>query len=194
MALSEFSRAFDEYLEKWGFRCSGELMLTVPSFQENPGALVDILKTYCNHRSISLETISFQIAPSQQYLPSYDGGPLDLVLIDGCHSFPSPFIDWYYTEKHLAIGGVLVIDDVHIWTGDTLRRFLKADTCWKHVRDIPPRTSAFRKIKNGSSDAAWDGQPFVRSRSRVGALSQGIQHLRFRASDMIKQLTSKESK
>lgn len=46
MVLSEFSRAFDEYLEKWGFRCSGELMLTVPSFQENPGALVDILKTY----------------------------------------------------------------------------------------------------------------------------------------------------
>jgi len=46
MALSEFSKAFDEYLEKWGFRCSGELMLTVPSFQENPGALVDILKTY----------------------------------------------------------------------------------------------------------------------------------------------------
>ena len=48
MALSEFSKAFDEYLEKWGFRCSGELMLTVPSFQENPGALIDILKTYLN--------------------------------------------------------------------------------------------------------------------------------------------------
>jgi pyruvate,water dikinase len=45
-AMSEFSRHLDEYLERWGFRCSGELMLTVPSFQENPAALVDILKTY----------------------------------------------------------------------------------------------------------------------------------------------------
>ena len=44
--LAAFSNAFDVYLEKWGFRCSGELMLTVPSFQENPGGLIEILKTY----------------------------------------------------------------------------------------------------------------------------------------------------
>lgn len=44
--LAAFSNAFDAYLEKWGFRCSGELMLTVPSFQENPSGLVEILKTY----------------------------------------------------------------------------------------------------------------------------------------------------
>lgn len=52
-ALSEFSRAFDDYLEKWGFRCSGELMLTVPSFQENPVALIDILKTYLDVKGAS---------------------------------------------------------------------------------------------------------------------------------------------
>lgn len=44
--LTAFSQDFDRYLETWGFRCSGELMLTVPSFQENPAGLIDILKTY----------------------------------------------------------------------------------------------------------------------------------------------------
>ena len=44
--LTAFSQAFDLYLDKWGFRCSGELMLTVPSFQEKPAGLIDILKTY----------------------------------------------------------------------------------------------------------------------------------------------------
>ncbi len=44
--LAAFSKAFDAYLEKWGFRCSGELMLTVPSFHENPAGLVEILKIY----------------------------------------------------------------------------------------------------------------------------------------------------
>lgn len=44
--LTAFARAFDRYLDKWGFRCSGELMLTVPSFQENPAGLIGILKTY----------------------------------------------------------------------------------------------------------------------------------------------------
>jgi pyruvate,water dikinase len=45
-AFAEFSRAFDRYLDAWGFRCSAELMLTAPSFQENPAALISILKAY----------------------------------------------------------------------------------------------------------------------------------------------------
>ena len=44
--FAPFKRALDEYLDNWGFRCSGELMLTVPSFQENPAALIGILQSY----------------------------------------------------------------------------------------------------------------------------------------------------
>ena len=44
--FAAFSRAFDTYLDDWGFRCSAELMLTTPSFQENPAALVSILRSY----------------------------------------------------------------------------------------------------------------------------------------------------
>jgi rifampicin phosphotransferase len=42
----EFRRAFDAYVERWGFRRSGELMLTIPSFDENAVPLFDLLKTY----------------------------------------------------------------------------------------------------------------------------------------------------
>jgi len=45
-AFADFCRELDEFLEQWGFRCSGELMLTVPSFQEDPAALLAILKAY----------------------------------------------------------------------------------------------------------------------------------------------------
>jgi pyruvate,water dikinase len=34
------------YINDWGFRFSGELMLTLPSFQEDPAPLIDMLKTY----------------------------------------------------------------------------------------------------------------------------------------------------
>lgn len=44
--FSEFYASVREYLDDSGFRCSGELMLTVASFQENPAALVEILKAY----------------------------------------------------------------------------------------------------------------------------------------------------
>jgi pyruvate,water dikinase len=44
--FAPFKSALDGYLKKWGFRCSGELMLTTPSFQENPAALLGLLQSY----------------------------------------------------------------------------------------------------------------------------------------------------
>ena len=42
----DFRRGFDKYLAEWGFRCSGELTLTTPSFQERPGAVIAMLRYY----------------------------------------------------------------------------------------------------------------------------------------------------
>lgn len=42
----EFHSALAEFLENWGFRFSGELMLTIPSYQENPAGLMSLLKSY----------------------------------------------------------------------------------------------------------------------------------------------------
>jgi pyruvate,water dikinase len=39
----------EKYLATWGFRCSGELMLTVPSLQEQPELLISMLRTYAQH-------------------------------------------------------------------------------------------------------------------------------------------------
>lgn len=43
---AEFREAFFGYLEQWGFRSSGELMLTVPSPQEHPLETLALLKIY----------------------------------------------------------------------------------------------------------------------------------------------------
>ncbi|MEP6493895.1 MAG: PEP/pyruvate-binding domain-containing protein [bacterium] len=44
--FDEFRAAFQRYLDEWGFRCSEELMLTSPSFAENPAPLIDMLRAY----------------------------------------------------------------------------------------------------------------------------------------------------
>jgi len=44
--FAEFRAAFQRYLDDWGFRCSEELMLTSPSFQEDPAPLVEVLRVY----------------------------------------------------------------------------------------------------------------------------------------------------
>lgn len=44
--LADFKTAFELFLKNWGFRFSGELMLTVPSFQEKPESLFEMLRAY----------------------------------------------------------------------------------------------------------------------------------------------------
>jgi len=44
--FAAFQKMFGDYLEHWGFRCSSELMLTAPSFQEDPAPLLEMLRAY----------------------------------------------------------------------------------------------------------------------------------------------------
>ena len=44
--FSAFHAAFTEFLSTWGFRSSGELMLTTPSLEEQPEPVVALLKQY----------------------------------------------------------------------------------------------------------------------------------------------------
>ena len=53
----EFNHRMHDFLHHWGFRCSGELMLTVPNFREQPQALFDILKSYVNTKMPSPKQI-----------------------------------------------------------------------------------------------------------------------------------------
>jgi phosphohistidine swiveling domain-containing protein len=46
VSFGPFARELDAYLEEWGFRCSEELMLTSPSFQEDPEPLLDMIRAY----------------------------------------------------------------------------------------------------------------------------------------------------
>jgi rifampicin phosphotransferase len=44
--FTEFKRVLAGFQEHWGFRCSGELMLTVPSFQEDAAPLIGLIRNY----------------------------------------------------------------------------------------------------------------------------------------------------
>ena len=53
--LGELYTEVEDYLESWGFRRSGELMLTRPSFQEEPEALIEILRAYVHQEGAEQE-------------------------------------------------------------------------------------------------------------------------------------------
>ncbi len=44
--FADLKNSLDDYIERWGFRCSGELLLTVRSLQEQPERILDFLTPY----------------------------------------------------------------------------------------------------------------------------------------------------
>lgn len=130
--------------------------------------LVERIKDFCDRHQLSTEKITFHIGGSEQVLPRLELGGLDFVLIDGRHAFPTPFIDWYYTAAALKVGGITVVDDTRIWTGDVLKDFLKLEAEWRLEAELPqvaPNAAAFVKVKDGSHAKWWAQQPYVMRQS-----------------------------
>jgi precorrin-6B methylase 2 len=127
------------------------------------------LREYCELHQISLANVTFIIEQSQYALPKIVERDFDCILIDGGHGFPSPFVDWYYSADILKIGGMIIIDDLHIWTCSTLAEFMNEAQEWRVVNETA-RTAVFMKIADGSQNKEWDRQAYVLQRSRGTAL------------------------
>jgi hypothetical protein len=122
------------------------------------------VRNYCQSHNIDITSCTFRLEPSEFVLPRLDVSLRDLILIDGSHSFPQVFIDFFYSAQLLKVGGILVVDDVHLWTGKVLRDFLSAEPDWERVEEWDGRTIAFRK-ERAIESRVWFDQPYVRSRS-----------------------------
>jgi len=128
----------------------------VPSEEE-----VTRIKAFCREYHIALGKLTFEVDRSERCLPKLDFTRLDLVLIDGAHGFPIPFLDWYYTADRLKVGGSLIIDDTQVWTCHILKMFLMGEPEWKLEADYPPRSAVFTKLQDGGCGKNEWEQPFV---------------------------------
>jgi predicted O-methyltransferase YrrM len=135
---------------------------------------IERIRDYCKSNGIATDGITFYPDASETVLPNLNCEPLDLVLIDGRHGFPAPFIDFYYTAGKLKIGGLLVIDDTYLWTGNVLKQFLLLEPEWKLEADFPPRACVFRKLADGTQSKEWNRQPFIVSNSEYNSTAKPV--------------------
>lgn len=128
----------------------------------------DRIRKFCEEHAVPLDRVSFLEGFSQDELPNLRPDPLDFVLIDGSHAFPIPFIDWYYACLGLRVGGLLMVDDTHIRTGEILRDFLEAENDrWRLVTELPS-LALFRRIGEPLLPPwDWPGQPYLAKPRRV---------------------------
>src|SRR5712692_4313944 len=94
-------------------------------------SLVDRIVAFCKGAAITTDNVTFEIGRSEDVLPGLKPNDLDVVLIDGAHAFPIPFVDWFYAARMgLRECGTLIIDDTQLWTGHLLVDFLQCEPNW----------------------------------------------------------------
>jgi hypothetical protein len=130
----------------------------------DPGE-VERITTYCRTKQISLDKVQFVIERSEKALPKLEVDNLDLVLIDGFHAFPTPFIDWYYLVEKLKVGGRIIIDDTSLWTSNILREFMLSEPEWQLDEEGIQEYATFILLQE-EKHTKWHGlQEFVVKRS-----------------------------
>lgn len=145
-----------------------------PVLQEKQD-LIDYFIKY----DINYDSTSFMTEKSEFVLPKLIDrkSEIDIVFIDGRHAFPTPFIDFYYLSLILTKGGILFIDDIHIWTGKILYDFLLQDDRWSLIKNIVGRTAIFEKKEVVEHSEWWGQQPFVVSKSKKNLWKSKIRQL-----------------
>ena len=126
-------------------------------------ALADRVQDYCRSASIDTSNVRFIISKSCDVIHQVSRSAYDLILIDGCHGFPSVFVDFCYATKALKLGGALMIDDMHIYTCNLIACFMQSDPGW-NVELMTYRFAVGIKISD-TIDKEWASQPFVVRRS-----------------------------
>ena len=124
-------------------------------------AETDRVRAFCKGHGISLDSVSFMIGSSDRVLVDWSE-PLDLVLVDGAHRIPFPFLDWHYTATHLKVGGRLYIDDIPIPAVHLLFDFLRREEEWRLVAVHGDKLAVFTKEAEATSDPSvdWEAQRF----------------------------------
>jgi hypothetical protein len=130
--------------------------------------LAERIQGYCRAASIDISNIRFIISRSCDVIHQENHSTYDLILIDGCHGFPSVFVDFCYAAKALKPGGTLIVDDLHIFTCDLIASFMRSDPGW-NVDLLTTRVAVASKIAD-TIDNEWTSQPFVTARSKPNSV------------------------
>lgn len=129
------------------------------------------VREWCAAHGVAVDHVRFACEPSERWLPAAaaDGSlgvDLDVVLIDGSHSYPGPAVDYQYLGPVVAVGGLLIVDDISIRACGDLADFLAAERGrWQRVTTVSD-AAVFRKLAADAADfRPWNQQPWNRRRA-----------------------------
>jgi predicted O-methyltransferase YrrM len=129
------------------------------------------IRGFCQEKGISDTAMEAHIDGSQWVLPRLAADNrashpiLDFALIDGCHGWPTAFVDLEYTNSMLRQGGYLMIDDVQLHAEKEIARLLSEHPAFSLVLDLG-KSLVFRKLTAERHLGEWVDQPYIVRRTR----------------------------
>ena len=101
-----------------------------------------------NLEKAGLKNFKLYEGPSEIILPGLlnKGQKLDFALIDGWHTLDHTLIDFFYINKMLNIGGIVVIDDVAMEGIKKIMRYIINYPCFKLIDAVNIKYTLKRKL------------------------------------------------
>lgn len=144
--------------------------------------LFDRIYDFCRTNGISSDALEVHADGSEWVLPRLAAinrqlePILDFALIDGCHGWPTCFVDLEYANSMLKRGGYLLVDDVQLHTVKEMARFLVEESAFSVSLDLS-KSLVFRKTSDDRSFGDWWQQPYAMRRSDEYARSRNAYSL-----------------
>ena len=160
-------------------------------------ALFVRLREFCKKNAIPDTPLEVHIDGSQWILPrlaadNRSSDPiLDFALLDGCHGWPTAFVDLEYTNSMLRKGGYLMIDDVQLHSEKEIARLLYELPAFSIALDLG-KSLIFQKLTADRHLGEWSQQPYILRRTDEYAQFQNSfaldQSVEYRAASWMRRL------
>ena len=145
---------------------------TISFLLANPKKLVSIspqsdlwlrIKNYCEKNEISMKNLESVIGKSEWELPKLasEKNEYDIGLMDGCHGWPTTFIDLYYIYYMLRIDGYLIIDDIQLHSVKEIANFLISESTKFELVANFGKTLVFKKLTHDLELGEWNHQKYI---------------------------------
>lgn len=129
--------------------------------------LLERIRLYCSKNGVPIASVEFHDDCSQWMLPKLalefrDSDPiLDFALIDGCHGWPTSFVDLEYIHSLLRKDSFLMIDDLQLYSIKEMTNFLlEQSDSYEQVLDLG-KALILKKTTSDRSFGEWSNQPYI---------------------------------
>ncbi len=122
----------------------------------------ELVREFLEAHGLWRENVTFHGDSSADVLPKLESTEgFDVALMDGNHSFPFPMLDWYFIDRHLGVGSLLVVDNVEINAVRMLTEYLGSEPAYRlrgKVRNSHRYDCYIYEKVEPAVVAGWNGQ------------------------------------